>query len=275
MSITSYKTGNISPSSILVGNAYYNPPPTSPVSGYYMWFDASDTSTITSSGGFVSQWNDKSANALNVTNVVANDTNRPKTGVSTMNGKNVLTWDNASVWKGLLRDTPSPLTGNPNVTIFVVANYKTGANYYGASGIIGIGNDQASPDGSTINMSFIVVPAWGTVGSGGFGASPNRTVSVNSDLRNTARCYIINKNSSNITTAYFGKTSQGTASGSWNVYTTGSGFSKFGIGYVPQNASAGNYTFFGDIAEILVYTSSLSTTDRELNVDYLANKWGL
>jgi hypothetical protein len=275
MAIRSLKNGTFS-RSLLVGNAYYNPAPTSPVSGYYMWFDASDTSTITSSGGFVSQWNDKSANALNVTNVAAANPNRPKTGVSTMNGKNVLTWDDATLLKGLVRDTPSPLTGNPNVTIFVVANYKTGANYYGASTLLGIGNDQASPDGSTIYApGFIVTPAWGTVGSAFIGASPNRTVAVNQDLRNTARCYIINKNSSNVTTAYFGKTSQGTVSGSWNVYTTGSGFSKFAIGYSPQNGTTGNYTAFGDIAEILIYTSSLSTTDRELNVDYLANKWGL
>lgn len=250
--------------------------PTEPVSGYYMWFDASDASTITSSSGFVSQWNDKSANALHVTNVSATNSARPKTNVSTMNGKNVLTWDDATVLKGLVRDTPSPLSGNPNLTIFVVANYKTGANYYGASTLLGIGNDQGSPDGSTIYApGFIVNSAWGTVGSAFMGASPNRTVAINQDLRNTARCYVIDKNSSNIATAYLSKTSYGTASGSWNIFAAGSPFSKFAIGYSPQNGTTGNYTAFGDIAEILIYTSSLSTINRELNVDYLSAKWGI
>ena len=41
--------------------------PTSPVAGYKVWLDAADTATITQSGGAVSQWLDKSANAYTFT----------------------------------------------------------------------------------------------------------------------------------------------------------------------------------------------------------------
>lgn len=55
------------------------------------WYDASDTSTITQSGGAVSQWNDKSGNGRHVTQATA--ARQPGTGAVTQNGLNVLTFD--------------------------------------------------------------------------------------------------------------------------------------------------------------------------------------
>jgi len=55
------------------------------------WYDAADTSTITSSGGAVSQWNDKSGNGYNVTQ--GTGASQPGTGSATSNGLNVLTFD--------------------------------------------------------------------------------------------------------------------------------------------------------------------------------------
>ena len=53
-----------------------------------IWYDASDTSTITSSGGFVSQWDDKSGNDQHLTQV--NASNRPQTGTRQVNSLNVV-----------------------------------------------------------------------------------------------------------------------------------------------------------------------------------------
>ena len=61
------------------------------LAGLTAWFDAADTSTIQQTGGFVSQWNDKSGNGFNATQ--ATGTNQPKTGINTTNGKNVITFD--------------------------------------------------------------------------------------------------------------------------------------------------------------------------------------
>lgn len=56
------------------------------------WYDASDTSTITSSSNIISQVDDKSDNNFNLNVLTANKTG-PKTGIQTLNGLNVFTWD--------------------------------------------------------------------------------------------------------------------------------------------------------------------------------------
>jgi hypothetical protein len=56
-----------------------------------LWLDASDTSTITESGGAVSQWDDKSGNGYDLTQ--ATSANQPTTGTNTQNGRNVITFD--------------------------------------------------------------------------------------------------------------------------------------------------------------------------------------
>ena len=57
----------------------------------FIWLDGSDTSTITASGGAVSQWSDKSGNGKNVSEGTASL--QPKTGTTTLNGLNVISFD--------------------------------------------------------------------------------------------------------------------------------------------------------------------------------------
>lgn len=56
------------------------------------WYDASDITSITESSNVVSQINDKSGNGFHL-NVITAGKNGPKTGVQTLNGLNVLSWD--------------------------------------------------------------------------------------------------------------------------------------------------------------------------------------
>lgn len=56
-----------------------------------LWLDAADTTTITESGGAVSQWNDKSGNGYQFTQATA--AAQPTTGTRTQNGLNVLDFD--------------------------------------------------------------------------------------------------------------------------------------------------------------------------------------
>lgn len=103
------------------------------------WYDASDTTTITSSGGAVSQWNDKSGNSRNVTQATA--ARQPGTGAVTQNGLNVLTFDGgdwlaastAADWK-FLHDGTSYLlafaiqfgtTANPNANYAAIGTFNT------------------------------------------------------------------------------------------------------------------------------------------------------
>lgn len=60
------------------------------------WFDASDTTSITSSSNKVSQWNDKSGWARDMTQATA--AKQPTTGLVTQNGLNTVGFDNSSQW---------------------------------------------------------------------------------------------------------------------------------------------------------------------------------
>jgi hypothetical protein len=60
-----------------------------------LWLDASDESTITESGGAVSQWDDLSGNGYHLTQATASL--QPTTGTDTINGLNVLHYDNDSM----------------------------------------------------------------------------------------------------------------------------------------------------------------------------------
>lgn len=66
------------------------PLPPDSVSGLDLWLDADDVSTIADTAGAVDQWDDKSGNGNDVTQT---GTNRPTTGISTINGKNAIDLD--------------------------------------------------------------------------------------------------------------------------------------------------------------------------------------
>jgi hypothetical protein len=85
-----------------------------------LWLDAADTTTITESGGFVSQWNDKSGNGRNV--IQGAGANQPRTGTQTQNGLNVLVFDGNDFLSGT-----SGITGNSAVSIFVACQVGAGS----------------------------------------------------------------------------------------------------------------------------------------------------
>lgn len=58
------------------------------------WQDSSDAASITSSGGFVSQWSDKSGNGNHA--VQATGAYQPQTGLRTLGGNNALYFDGAN-----------------------------------------------------------------------------------------------------------------------------------------------------------------------------------
>lgn len=79
----------------LVGTSGSTPFAPSDIPNMLAWYDASDSSTITSSSTFVSQIDDKSGNGqhLQSNNGGTPDVNRPKTGTKSQNGLNVLEFD--------------------------------------------------------------------------------------------------------------------------------------------------------------------------------------
>jgi hypothetical protein len=245
--------------------------PTSPVAGYKVWLDAADTSTITQSGGAVSQWTDKSANAYTFTQATA--ANKPSTGVDTQNGKNVLTYGtNDTLLSTAAASTWTFLHSTAN-TVFIALKQTTSAvdayflsDYGGSSGNIGYTAYQENPSNLVhqatrgVPGSYVLVNKTGasTLGTAFtyvtvIGDPANATVANRSDVRLKQGSAIKNN----------------VQSGAVN---TSAPFQSLRIG---DYDTGGNESMNGTMGEILIYDSILSAGNILLNQKYLAAKWGV
>lgn len=254
--------------------------PTSPVTGYHLWLDASDASSFTySSGSVVSQWMDKSGNSLAFT--TAGVGNQPdRTG--TQNGKSTVVFNGttdylkstaaASTWKYLHDGTQT--------TMFIVAKSSEttgGVNWIMSTRSTGVGIDTyLAADTSPKQLKFAV-----EAGSSKYVLNIEDTPSPEShsiytyklDVNNsTTANKIINYLNTTAPTPYNIATSWTTASTAdpQNSLTIGTGYNAFFV-----SGSYPEYMFSGEIAEIITYKSLLSDADRIANVNYLRAKWGI
>jgi hypothetical protein len=215
------------------------------------WWDASDASSITQSGGLVSQWNDKSGQNNHAT---ASGTARPTATASGLNGLQVLTFDGA--------DDSMQITGTArtNETWFVVgrANVVPGAvktNSFLMDASSGFGLTAVTKgDGGTGSIE-ITLGGFVTGTTRASVSIPTNTPvgpSVLSAVRSSASGGVLLQNG----------VSQATC-------TTSNSFAIARISG-PTTVSVNGY-----IAEVVVYNTALSTTDRVRVEAYLAAKWGI
>lgn len=208
-----------------------------------MWFDASDESTITESGGAVSQWDDKSGNSYNISQ--ATGANQPLSGTRTLNGLNVLDFNGSS---HVLYRTTTPTVSQAN-TIFVVADADI------------LGNLDFLIDGSSGTGRQAIVgygsPAYWTMYAGNIKQTTNSdTGPVILSTTWNALSSIMNINGTDEPTA--------AGPGVWPL-----------VGLVVGGSSSLTGSFNGGVAEILVYSDLLDRTDRLRVMSHLAAKWGI
>jgi hypothetical protein len=214
------------------------------ISGLVGWWDASDTSTITSSSGDVSQWDDKSGNARHFAQ--ATSARRPKTGAHTINSLNVISFTSASQH---YMDTGSFTLAQPLTAIFVVER----STFVTFSGVL-------SGVGGNLQIGYT---ASGGSNTAKYYAGSNEVVSYDPGTAAAVlESYIINGASS----ASF---KDGAAAGTGNPGSSGS---TTGLRLAERNLFAYSNNRY---AEVVVYDTALGTTDREAVEDYLADKWGL
>lgn len=89
-----------------------------------IWFDASDSSTITESSGSVSQWNDKSGNGYNVTQ--ATGINQPSLMIGDQNGLSTIFFDGSN---DRLSNAVFPTTAQP-YTVVALFRWASATNNY-------------------------------------------------------------------------------------------------------------------------------------------------
>jgi hypothetical protein len=229
----------------------------------YLWYDAADSATITASGGYVSQWNDKSGNGFNVTNGGGAAGGCPQTGVNTRNGKNVITFtqnvtNNAA---GGLTNGSTSFSSDPNLDVWIVRRQSAGSITSGNA--FGIGNDQAGSGKvfyqfyDNANNKLLSGANGGNIYST---ATQNGTWNITRFTKTGAAAEF-----------YLGTTSQGTVSYNYSLAA-----SRVQVGALPQAGAtnSGVYLMNGDIGELIVYNSVLTGANYTKTYNYLKDKWG-
>lgn len=227
------------------------------------WYDASDLSTITESGGLVSQWDDKSGTNNHVTQANASD--QPKTGIDTLNSLNVLTFNN-----DLLLNTSFAGLSNNYITIYQVVKvdtYVTGAaiiTTIGSSNSLTLRQYQVyayqSPEEN-------IAATWSS-GNVNNSAAAASLVSTTFEIWGMRVDFITNQVvESNVNGGAWSQTSL-------SGLTPHTNATRLNIGRIATENSTG-INLRGKIAEKVISAVYQNNTDTQKIEGYLAHKWGL
>jgi hypothetical protein len=230
------------------------------ISGLVGWWDASDTATVTTDSGAVSQLNDKSGLARHATQTTPN--NRPAYS-GTLNGRNVMTFDgsNDSLATGLESNT---LTGFATMFSVCRPDFADATAAAFRTPLLGRDTTTSNPYGLTLFNSSGTLSLntfWRGVGFNAAGG-PQITLGTPAILVGgiTATQFVrrVSGNAANFTST----PTQGTNSAAGNFLQ---------IGQDPSQSRWWN----GLIAETLVYDRALTLTEISTIEKYLGKKWGI
>jgi hypothetical protein len=241
------------------------------IAGIKAWYDASDTTTISLSGSAVTQWNDKSGNSYNLTQ--GTSARRPQSGVNTLNGRNVITFDGNDVLIAASAPNWTFLSNSGGATVFMAAYYDTTAaqtmifdTSTSTTGAVGVTTFRGSSD---------KLGAFVAYGTGG------QYVSLDSNLPTltdgAASYWSLKLDNSNATAAnrIKAQVNGGSETGA-NTYTnTPSSSAPAQSLFLGSYDTSGSQGFQGRVAEIIMYSGILSSTDIATVNAYLASKWGI
>jgi len=209
------------------------------------WLDASDSSTITESGGSVSQWDDKSGNGLNVTQ--GTGSYQPVLGTNEIQFDGV---DDNLFASG--SDFPYGASGA--YTAFIVFRSAVSQTNDSIGLITGNGNSStANPLICVVANSSFRTYVDGTLSSSAWSADNTRYIGA-SRFDGAEHETFIDGTSGGTTTATQG------ASGTF---------------YIGGVGGSGTRFFEGAISEMLIFNNAISLSNRQTVEGYLAHKWGL
>jgi hypothetical protein len=231
------------------------------IAGLEAWWDASDASTVTLNSGNVSQWRDKSGKGVNLTQGTAADQPAYSTSTNTINGRNTITYSPVG---DRLINTAVTVT---QPVIFSVFRVRSGYSISAANAPIVFDSFSSANDRH-----------------------------VHTFLENSTSTILYSRSSANaanrasITTGSFGTvfvtTCESLATGH-NIYVNGSvgtaatagtnGLTGISVGNLRGNPSPidANYTFDGQICELLIYSSAFSAAQRQTVERWLGARWGV
>lgn len=218
------------------------------ITGLQLWLDASDSSTISAG---VSEWRDKSSTRSKWTQNTVSE--QPQTGTQTINGRNVLVFDGTN---DSLSST-TPLSTSLPLSFFMVQRIASATNF-GMSYVAGAGSDDFNIRQSGTTGGLNVVASGFTV--------INETSGPSRAGNNDIISWLVPSGAGTSSTMFRNGTQLTLASDTLKPVLTSTH-------YIGRRSDG----FYANIwvAEILAYSSLLSTTQRLAVQSYLAKKWGI
>ena len=197
-----------------------------------------------------------------------------------INGKPVVRLNGSNAYLNLTYGaSTNPLNTLTGVTVFMVTSCSSVTPNSGWAGNQDGTDWDALFFGETASWGcFGVIPAQSRIGwrFGSGGTNGNHTWSRTGGTINTAFSLTTVEHSGTTDTVYVGGTLGTTVTGAGNplAYISNAGY--IGHSYVWLGGPNYDSTYFpGDIAEIIVCTSALSTTDRQAVEQYLGGKYSI
>ena len=215
--------------------------PVTAATGIQLWLDASDTATTTVVAGKLTAWTDKSGKGCAVTVPATTVTYKS----AFLNGRATLGFaGNANITTTI----PTP-PGNGDYAVIAVWKPYSGGTY----AAITMGPASASPSlGLGYNGSYYNLFEWGQAESDYTAAAGSYVIQIGTRVGGVKTCYI-------------NGTAAPTGTGTLQNITNGS-----------VSIGGGNAFYItGEIAEVIIYTGTLTTSQRQVLEGVLAAKWGL
>ena len=218
------------------------------ISGLSAWYDASVTSSVTLTSGFVSQWSDLSGNAINLSQ--STEANRP--GIATVNGRQAIDFDGSNDNLNTTTEVTPGTVFNVHIVDSTVAQLVYGVQ---------------SGAGATLRSANLVFSSLGEYRSQSVASSFNAGFSGGS---RTANPRIVVHTFSG--TAVAGRLDGAAFGGATS--TTGGNTNGVWLGIRNINGTL-SLPMDGKICEHLIYNRVLSADEISLVERYLAAKWGV
>ena len=206
------------------------------ISSLVLWLDAADSTTVTGTSP-ITAWTDKSSAGRTVT-----ITSGPTYGTTTRNGLKTMYFNN-----NVISSSIASAVGTGDFTL-IAAWYQSSA---GTNTVLSLGTVASSSQSLGYSGNKYNFYQYGSLESA-YTTGPGWVVQVGTRISSIKRLYIT------------GTIGSVPASDSFNVTDTTVTIGK-----------GDNFAITGEIAEIMVYTGTMSDTNRQLLEGYLAQKWGL
>ena len=236
-----------------------------------LWLDAADASTITESGGAVSQWNDKSGNGRNASQPTA--INKPTYQSTGLNNKPALSFNGTNSMLGFTDRSLGQNVGALSYFIVFIANTPAISDYKALFDL----NTNGNPDRATLYPRSNALEAGGRrLDADSYQFQQVSTLGTSA----TIGAAIYNYSAATLGVSLNGAALNFRTGGfqtSGNTSNTNSTYIALGSSVNPASQFQPLAALSCDckISEFVCLQSAASDTDRQKIEGYLAHKWGL